>query len=275
MRYAPHSRALSIIALGILASCTSYIPPRQHEIDTTGVVARPQAEIWETLETFFAEAGIPVAEMNSETGVFRVVGAPSPGRAYGDCGAEKVSSLGSARSTPIMPETIDVDVRVRPKGPNSTEVAIDAALHADARAIYCASTEKFERKLYARLQGSGSGFWDVSPEGTPPSTGAVRRSTPPVDSQIRGRCASEWPGDYVMQRYCVRRQSEARGDVGKWLVDTGLADIGLDDYERALDAERPDAVIYFHCSQQWEEDFVMIAYCIDRQEEALWELRGF
>lgn len=83
-------------------------------------------------------------------------------------------------------------------------------------------------------------------------------SEPPVDALalpiIRSKCASEWPDDFRMQKYCQDQQFE------------GLRAL------RSRVMAGPLAPIRSKCAQEWLDDFRMRDYCETQQLEALRQL---
>lgn len=69
------------------------------------------------------------------------------------------------------------------------------------------------------------------------------------EEAVRARCASEWPGDFRMQAYCL--DQDRRG-----FTQVEASRSGLDAAMRsALDS----------CAAQWPAEWRMIAYCLDQQ----------
>lgn len=77
-------------------------------------------------------------------------------------------------------------------------------------------------------------------------------------SKVLANCKRDWPADYSMQEYCVRRQVRA-----------------MDEVEPYLDRAQNDKAVgevFDRCATQWADgdtfDFAMVVYCLKRQLEA-------
>jgi len=88
---------------------------------------------------------------------------------------------------------------------------------------------------------------------------AARSSAePPSDagaaSMIRSKCASEWPDDYQMRKYCEDQQYEGLRALRARQMTGGLVRVRS------------------KCANEWPNDFQMRDYCEKQQLEALREL---
>ncbi|MBB2841267.1 UNVERIFIED_ORG: hypothetical protein GGE64_005049 [Rhizobium etli] len=80
-----------------------------------------------------------------------------------------------------------------------------------------------------------------------------------IGDWIKQRCTSEWPGDYSMQVYCIRKQIEGAQEIGR--LARGEASNG--DLRGILST----------CLSEWggdakNADWPMISYCYRKQREA-------
>jgi hypothetical protein len=88
---------------------------------------------------------------------------------------------------------------------------------------------------------------------TVPSAGDGAKTDCPsggCDAAIESSCAREWPSDYSMQLYCVKKQRDARDKI----------------------EGRSDSIAE-HCAKEWPSDYTMQAYCQNKQTSALRELQ--
>ena len=88
-------------------------------------------------------------------------------------------------------------------------------------------------------------------------------------------CASEWPGDFRMQKHCVDRQREGAVKAGAFFNKYGLDKLG----KGADISNNPHAQIWAKCERDWRLprfdtwDWRMVAHCLGRQIEAYDSLR--
>jgi hypothetical protein len=80
-----------------------------------------------------------------------------------------------------------------------------------------------------------------------------------INDWIKQRCTSEWPADYRMQVYCIRKQIEGAQEIGR--LAGGEASNG--DLREILST----------CVSEWggpgkNADWRMISYCYSKQREA-------
>ncbi len=84
-----------------------------------------------------------------------------------------------------------------------------------------------------------------------------------ADEKINARCASEWAGDYRMQKYCRDKEATGKADVSRFVKKYGLT-TGSED--------TPQAAMLRNCSADWTDEFGphwrMLAYCLKKQEDA-------
>lgn len=71
---------------------------------------------------------------------------------------------------------------------------------------------------------------------------------------VREECKAQWKGDYVMQQYCIDRETEA----GK----------KVDEIDQENSTGTTESEILEKCRGEWPRAYVMVAYCYDRQIEA-------
>lgn len=71
-------------------------------------------------------------------------------------------------------------------------------------------------------------------------------------ASIAAKCAGEWPGDYSMQLYCVKKQSAALSQLGGGSGASGS--------------------IESRCASDWPADYSMQAYCRNKQYNAARQL---
>lgn len=88
--------------------------------------------------------------------------------------------------------------------------------------------------------------------------------------RIAAHCEAKWPTDYEMQEYCAEQQRDGVRAVFDFLKRYGIGDI-LDDEEqlqRLYNERKVPVVIAIDCLQKWDDDYEMIAYCLDQQEQS-------
>lgn len=76
--------------------------------------------------------------------------------------------------------------------------------------------------------------------------------TTALAQDAKALCAAEWPGDYAMQSFCVRRQEEGAR--------------GFSAAEAGADAELQAALAL--CAQEWGPDAAMRNHCAGRHRDA-------
>ena len=86
--------------------------------------------------------------------------------------------------------------------------------------------------------------------------------------KVKASCATEWPGDFRMQDYCVRRQLDGARDMFAWM---DVHEIDRRAEGTAAEAD-PYVQIFALCSQRWldgQDNYRMTAYCLRTQTNAL------
>lgn len=82
-------------------------------------------------------------------------------------------------------------------------------------------------------------------------------------------CATKWPTNFEMQKYCDSQQLQGIQDTKDFLERHGLS---MDTAVLAFVQGNAAAIIFYQCLGKWKPNFEMTAYCIKQQEQAAEQL---
>ncbi len=91
----------------------------------------------------------------------------------------------------------------------------------------------------------------------------------PTHADVTEDCEKEWPGDYRMQEYCLKKASKGAGRVYAYLERHNLT---LDNWVKHQVMGEVPAIIFGRCQTEWGKNIPMLAYCLEKEEKAAMRL---